>query len=198
MSRYLVGLTGGLASGKSAVGRLLRERGLLVVDADRLVAELHAPGGAGAAAVRALLGADALRPDGGVDHARVAARIFADPDLRARLEQALHPLVRARFAALARDAEGIAVLEAPLLVEAGFGDDFDRVISVEASEPVRLERAVARGMDRAGARARLAAQGDGAERRAGADVILRNDGDLEDLRRAVDDLAADLRRRAGG
>jgi len=193
----LVGLTGGLASGKSTVAGLLAEAGFRVVDADRLVAELYRPGGAGAAAVEELLGPEALDEDGAVDRAAVAEQVFADPGARRRLEAAIHPLVRRRFAEVAATAsEPVAVLEATLLVEAGYGPDFDLVVAVEADPEVRLRRAVARGNDPADARARLAAQGDCAARRAGADAVIDNDGDLAELRRRVEELATDLRARA--
>ena len=196
-----VGLTGGLASGKSTVARQMAAAGCLVVDADRLVAELYQPGGAGAAAVRRLFGDGALLPDGAVDHAAVAARVFADPALRERLETAVHPLVRERFRRLAAGHDGIVVLEATLLVEAGYGDDFDLVVTVEADPAVRLARAMERGMDEAAARARLAAQGNGAARRAAAERVIENDGDLAALSRQVDalltELRAELERRSG-
>lgn len=197
MSRFLVGLTGGLASGKSTVASWLRDAGFLVLDADRIVAELYAPDGRGAAAVRELFGAEVLTPEGAVDHQAVAARIFSDPDARQRLEAAIHPLVRQRFQEIAAAAEGVVVYEATLLVEAGRRDEFDLVLSVETSSEAQLERAVERGMDEASARRRLTAQGSGKGRRAGADRILRNDGTLQDLRRQVDDLIGELRSRTG-
>ncbi len=185
MSRYLVGLTGGIAAGKSTVAELLRQAGLTVVDADRLVAELYRPGGAGAAAVAELFGDGLLGPDGGVDHPQLAAAVFADPAARGRLEAAIHPLVRESFRRLAADEPGVAVLEATLLVEAGYGPDFDLIVTVEAAPEVRLRRAMARGLDEAAARARLEAQGDGAERRAAADFEIRNDGGRDELARQV-------------
>ena len=185
MSRFLVGLTGGIAAGKSTVANLLREAGLTVVDADRLVAELYRPGGGGAEAVRELFGADYLTADGAVDHQRLADAVFAAPDARRRLEARIHPLVRRRFAEVADDENGVTVLEATLLVEAGYGADFDLVVTVEADPEVRLRRATDRGLDEEAARARLAAQGDGAERRAAADFEIRNDGTRGELVRQV-------------
>jgi len=195
--RHLLGLTGGLASGKSTVAAWLRDAGFRVVDADRLVAGLYAPGEPGVAAVREIFGAEVLTVDGGVDHPALAARVFSDPQARHRLEAAIHPLVRERFRDVAAEEDGVVVLEATLLVEAGYGPGFDRVVTVEAPLEARLARAVARGMDEASARARLEAQGDGEIRRRGADVVLTNDGTLDDLRRQVDELIADSRRRAG-
>lgn len=192
-----VGLTGGLASGKSTVARLLAEAGFLVVDADRLVADLYRPGGAGAAAVCELFGPGALDAAGAVDRAAVAGRVFADDELRRRLEQAIHPLVRRRFAEIAEAAaEPVVVLEATLLVEAGYAPDFDLVVTVEADPEVRLARAVARGLSEADARARLAAQGDGVRRRAGAGRVIDNSGDLAALERQVAALIDELSERA--
>jgi dephospho-CoA kinase len=193
-----VGLTGGLASGKSVVARWLAEAGFRVIDADVLVADLYRPGGAGAEAVRRLFGEGYLDPAGGVDHAKVADRVFADPAARRVLEQAVHPLVRQRFEEIVRAAtEPVVVLEATLLVESGFASAFDFVVTVEAPEESRLRRAVERGMPEADARARLLAQGDGAARRAAAHRILDNSCDLPFLRRQVDELIDELPRLAG-
>ncbi len=196
MSRVLVGLTGGLASGKSTVARWLGEAGFLVVDADRVVAELYAPGGLGAAAVHDLFGPEVLDDDGAVDRPKVAERVFSDDQARRRLERVIHPLVRQHFATIAGQADGVVVYEATLLVESGHSENFDLVVSIEAPEAQRLRWAAARGMDEAQASARLAAQGDGEHRRAGADRIISNDGTLDDLRRSIDELTVELRERA--
>jgi dephospho-CoA kinase len=197
MSTLHVGLTGGLASGKSTVSAWLREAGFEVVDADRLVAELHQPGGAGAAAVRDLFGPGMLDERGGVDHAKVAARVFSDPEARKALEAAIHPLVRKRFEEIAAArSQGVVVLEATLLVEAGYAPLFDFIITVEAPCELRYERAVARGMEPESTRARLLAQGDGEERREAAHRVIDNSGDEEHLRRQVDELIEELKRLA--
>lgn len=192
MSRFLLGLTGGLASGKSTVGRWLAEAGFTVVDADRVVADLYAPGGRGARAVAELFGDGVLTAEGAVDRPKVAERVFADADARRRLERAIHPLVRERFREIAESVEGVVVYEATLLVESGHAEVFDLVVSVEAPEAKRLAWAVARGLEREAAKARLAAQGDGERRRDGADRILENDGTLDDLRYQVDGLIEEL------
>ncbi len=192
MSRLLVGLTGGLASGKSTVARLLAQAGCTVIDADRVVAELYRPGAPGSRAVEEIFGSEALTEDGAVDRPKVAEKVFADPQARHRLEAAIHPLVRRRTAELLAAADGIVVYEATLLVEAGRADDFDTVISVEADSELRLQRAVQRGMEEAAAKARLVAQGDGETRRARADRILSNDGTPKDLERAVAELHREL------
>lgn len=196
----LVGLTGGLASGKSTVARMLEERGCRVVDADDVVAWLYESGRAGARAVAELFGRDVVDTAGSVDRGRLARLVFADPEARRRLEAAIHPLVRRRFEELAAAGAGegaaVVVLEATLLVEAGFTDAFDLVVTVEAPEAVRRERAVARGLSGEQAQARLDAQGTGEARRAAADVTIDNGGDLAALERRVEALAADLARRA--
>jgi dephospho-CoA kinase len=195
MAALAVGLTGGLASGKSTVGRLLAEGGCTVVDADALVAELYRPGEPGALAVRDLFGPSVLDEQGAVDHRAVGAKVFADPQARKALEAAIHPLVRRRFEEIAAGlADGaIAVHEATLLVEAGYGPDFDLVVSVEAPAEVRVARAVARGLSEEDARARLAAQGDGLRRRQGTHREIDNSDGPERLAEQTAVLLADLR-----
>lgn len=195
MTRALrVGLTGGLAGGKSTVAGWLRDAGFTVIDADRLVADLYRPGGQGAAVVRQLFGPEAIDAEGGVDRAKVAARVFSDPEARRNLEKAVHPLVRERFTEIAQASQGVVVLEATLLVEAGYGPMFDFIVTVEADAETRLRRAIARGMDEASARARLVAQGDGEERKEAAHRVIDNCGALPHLRRQVDELIEELSR----
>jgi dephospho-CoA kinase len=189
-----IGLTGGIAGGKSTVAGWLREAGFEVVDADRVVADLHQPGGKGAAAVRALFGPEMLDERGGVDHAKVADRVFSDPKARAALEAAIHPLVRKRFVEMAAKAKGVIVLEATLLVEAGYSPEFDFLVTVEAPCELRYQRAVAKGMDPQSVHARLLAQGDGEERREAAHRLIDNSGDLAHLRHQTDELIDELRR----
>ncbi|HEX4952944.1 MAG TPA: dephospho-CoA kinase [Thermoanaerobaculia bacterium] len=191
---YRIGLTGGLASGKSTVARRLAEAGFEVVDADRLVAELYQPGQAGALGVAELFGAEHLDARGAVDRPRLAHRVFADEVARRRLEALIHPLVRQRFAARAAAAERPVVLEATLLVEAGYAPDFDLVVTVEAPRELQLARAMARGLGHADAEARLAAQGDGHQRRAAAHLVIDNSGDLSSLERQVEGLIARVER----
>ncbi len=196
MSRFLVGITGGMAGGKSTVVRMLAEAGFHVIDADRVVADLYAPGGAGAQALKSLLGPDVLDSTGAVDKPKVAAAIFPDPDKRRAVEAAIHPLVHQRFREIAESLEDVIVYEATLLVESGHAQGFDLTLSVEADEASRLKRAIARGMSESDARSRLAAQGDGEARRQGVDRILRNDGTLEELRAEVDHLILELKSKA--
>lgn len=197
MKPLRVGLTGGLASGKSTVARWLSEAGCQVVDADQLVAELYAPGAAGARAVERLFGPRYLQAGGAVDKGALAQLVFADAEARRQLEAEIHPLVRAEFARRAA-AGGIFVLEATRLVEAGFAPDFDLVVTLEAPAELRLERAATRGLERDEALRRLAAQGDGSERRQAASWTLRNAGSLAELRAEVDRLVEHLRRLAAG
>lgn len=184
-----IGLTGGLAAGKSTVAARLAAAGLVVVDADELVAELYLPGRPGARAVRELFGDELLDASGAVDRKRLGERVFGDPEARARLELRIHPLVREAFERIATTASTPVVLEGALLVEAGFAADFDLLVTVEAPEGLRLERAVARGLEPDQARARLAAQASGESRRAAADVVIENSGSIGDLERRSDDLA---------
>jgi dephospho-CoA kinase len=197
MTRALrVGLTGGLAGGKSTVAGWLRDAGFMVIDADRLVADLYRPGGEGVAVVRALFGPEVIDAEGAVDRPKVAARVFTDPEARHALEKAIHPLVRERFTEIAKPLQGVVVLEATLLVEAGYGPMFDFIVTVEADAETRLRRAIARGMDEAAARARLVAQGDGKERKEAAHRVIDNCGGLPHLRRQVDELIEELGRMA--
>jgi len=190
-----VGLTGGLASGKSTVARQLAEAGFEVVDADLLVAALYRPGGAGSAAAAALFGDEVLAADGSLDKVATARRIFRDQEARQRLEAAIHPLVRRRFAEIADQCTGIVVLEATKLIEAGYAPDFDLVVTVEAPEAERLRRAVDRGLSPDEAQARIEAQAEGPTRRGNAGWVIENDQGLGELRRRVDALIAEIRQR---
>jgi dephospho-CoA kinase len=195
MKTLRVGLTGGIASGKSTVAIWMREAGLEVVDADRLVAELYRPGGDGAKIIEQLFGVEYLSDDGSVDHHRVAQRVFSEPEARRQLEAAIHPLVKREFLRIAAGSSGVVVLEAPLLIEAGMAPDFDLIVTVEATTETRIQRAVSRGMNQEEAERRLAAQTDGATRIEAAHHVIHNDGSLADLRREVEELIAAIDRR---
>jgi dephospho-CoA kinase len=183
-----IGLTGGIGSGKSTVARLLAERGAQVVDADVLAREVVAPGTAGLAAVVAAFGEDVLTADGALDRPALAARVFGDPEARARLDGIVHPLVRARaaeaIAVLPSDA--VVVQDIPLLVETGQAGGFDLVLVVEADVATRVARLVARGLTEDDARARIAAQATDEQRRAAASVVLDNSGTPAELAAQVD------------
>lgn len=185
MSCCRIGLTGGIAAGKSTVAKWLREAGVEVVDADHLVAQLYQPDGEGSAVIARLLGPEFLNDNGSVDHRKVAGEVFSDEEARRRLEEAIHPLVRREFEAIANRTPRVVVLEAPLLVEAGFAPDFDLVVTIEANPASRLQRAIARGLEPAEAERRMAAQSSEETRTTAAHRVIRNDGTLQDLKRQV-------------
>lgn len=184
-----VGLTGGIGSGKSEVARLLAARGAVVIDADLVAREVVEPGSEGLARVAEEFGADVIGPDGALDRAALAGRVFTDPRARARLNRIVHPLIAARTAELADAAPPGAVLvhDVPLLAENNLAAAYDLVLVVEAPPDLRVRRLMeSRGMAEADARARMSVQASDAQRRAIADVVIENDGDLADLAAAVD------------
>jgi dephospho-CoA kinase len=190
----LVGLTGGIGSGKSLVAELLAAHGATIIDADVLAREAVAPGTPGLAAVRERFGTGVLRPDGSLDRAALGRIVFGDPIARRDLEAIIHPAVRARAAALAAAApEGAVVVQViPLLVETGQQGHFDQVVVVDVEPEVQLSRIVRRdGLSEAEARARLRAQASREARLAAAHVVLRNNGNRDDLAAAVDRLWAE-------
>lgn len=181
-----VGLTGGIASGKSTVAECLRDLGAVVVDHDGLARQVVEPGSSGLAEIVARFGAGVLQPDGSLDRGALGAVVFGDPKARGLLNSIVHPRVvdAARVAQLAAQEAGalVVVHDIPLLVETGQAGDFDVVLVVEAPEDVRVERMVRdRGMRSDDARARIRAQASDDERRAVADVVFRNDGSRKDL-----------------
>jgi dephospho-CoA kinase len=187
-----VGLTGGLASGKSTVAAMLRKLGAAVFDADQIVRDLYENGGAGAIAARELFGEAVLAPDGSIDRSRIAGIVFADPARRHALEARIHPLVRAerarRFAEAERSGARVAVTEASQLLESRTESDYDRILLVVAPEETRIRRWQTGGGDAEDARRRIAAQLPPDAARVRAHDVLVNDGSLEDLRRKVTEL----------
>ena len=198
MTALRVGLTGGIASGKSTVGAMLADLGCVVTDADALVADLYRPGEPGAQAVADLFGAEMLKADGSVDKEALGRSVFADAASRKRLEQAIHPLVGRRYLQILESAGdgSVVVFEVPLLAETGGRGRYDAVITVEAPSEVRLDRAVERGLDRDQAQARMEAQARTEDRRAAADHVIENDGGLDQLRAQVETVLSALRRQA--
>lgn len=189
-----MGLTGGIASGKSVVAEGLARRGAVVIDADVLAREVVEPGTPGLAAVVGRFGPEVLA-DGRLDRARLGALVFADPEARRDLEAIVHPAVRARAAELERAAapDAVVVHVIPLLVETGQSDDFDRVVVVDVDPETQVARLRARnGLSESDARARLAAQASRAERAGAADVVLDNQGTIPALEERIDRLWADL------
>lgn len=191
-----VALTGGVGSGKSALGTALAELGAVRIDADVLAREVVAPGTPGLAAVIERFGASVAADDGGLDRPALAAVVFADPRARAELNAITHPLVERRSRELmdAAPAGAIIVYEVPLLAETGRSGDFDAVVVVEAPLAVRLDRLAGRGLAEAAARARIAAQATDAQRRGIADFVVVNAGSPDDLRAAARTLWDDLSR----
>jgi len=187
----MIGLTGGIGAGKSAVAHRLAERGAVVIDSDALAREAVAAGTPGQAELVAAFGPGILGPDGDVDRAAVSRIVFADEAARRRLEAIVHPRVRARAAELAAAAppDAIVVNDVPLLVEANLAANYDLVVVVLADEETRTRRLVRdRGLTEADVRARFAAQATDEQRRAVADVVIVNDGTVEELYAKVDEV----------
>jgi dephospho-CoA kinase len=203
-----VGLTGGIGSGKSEVSRRLAERGAVLIDADVAAREVVVPGSPGLARIAGTFGAGVLRPDGSLNRERLGEIVFSDPGLRTKLNEIVHPLVRAwmqeaeeaavRAAAGARALAGpVVVHDVPLLAESRGRAGFDVVIVVDVPPEAQAERLVRlRGMPAEQARARMAAQASREQRLALADIVIDNSGSLDDLDRRVGEVWADLERRA--
>jgi len=183
-----VGLTGGIASGKSTVSELLAGFGAVIVDSDKIAREVVEPGTPGLAQVVAEFGPAVLTESGALDRAKVGEIVFADEGARGRLNAIVHPLVGARSAELeeaGRAAGKLVVNDIPLLVEVGYAPFFDEVIVVDVPVETQVERAIARGMTEIDARARIAAQASREERLAAATYVIDNTGTLDDLRKRV-------------
>lgn len=190
-------MTGGIASGKSAVADLLAQRGAVIIDSDVLAREVVAPGTPGLAAIADRFGPQILREDGSLDRPALGAIVFTDPDARAALEAITHPRIRARADELraAAPAGAVVIDVIPLLVEANLVDRFDEVIVVDVPEEVQVERLRRRdGFTRDEAMARLAAQASRDDRLAVADHVVDNTGSLAELEASVDRLWAKLTR----
>jgi dephospho-CoA kinase len=195
-----VGLTGGIGSGKSEVARLLAARGAVVIDADALAREAVAPGSAGLAQVIAEFGRQFVTPDGSLDRSALGKVVFSDPERLAALNAIVHPYVGRRsqelIAAAPRDS--VVVYDVPLLAENHLEEQYDVVVVVDTSPETQLKRLQgSRRMSVADAQARMAAQTGREQRRAVADVVIGNDGGLDELHAEVDrlwrTLAAPLR-----
>lgn len=189
-----VGLTGGIASGKSVVAAELAARGAIVIDADVLAREVVEPGTPALAAIVDRFGAQVIS-DGRLDRARLAQIVFADPLARRDLEQIVHPAVRTRAAELERAAGAAAVVVhvIPLLVETGQQEDFDLVVTVDVDHETQVKRLMARnGCTRAEAESRIAAQASREDRMIAADVVLGNTGSMTQLREQIDALWTEL------
>ena len=200
----IVGLTGGIAAGKSTVSRELDRLGAVVIDADRIARDVVAPGTPGLAAVVDEFGPEVLRPDGALDRPALGRRVFGDREALARLGSITHPLVARESERLQRSAppDAVVVHDVPLIVENGLAHRYDLVVVVGAPEEVRLERLVEeRGMSAEDALTRIRSQADDEARRAVADVWLNNSGTPEELldqvRRLWEEQLAPAARSAG-
>ncbi|MGA9025058.1 MAG: dephospho-CoA kinase [Steroidobacteraceae bacterium] len=188
--RLRIGLTGGIASGKSTVARRFAELGVPVIDADEIARAVVEPGQPGLAEVLRRFGAGVLAPNGGLDRRALRELIFSDSSKRRDLERILHPLIRAEMERQAQAARGpYLVMAIPLLVESGLRDRVDRVLVVDAGEAAQVARLMARdGGSEEQARSILAAQASRTARLQAADDVLDNRGSEADLRLAVDAL----------
>lgn len=198
----IVGLTGGIASGKSTVARVFRELGVHVVDADVVAREVVAQGSEGLAEVVRAFGEDVLAEDGSLDRKRLGAIVFADESARKRLEAITHPRIAARsmaeLGALAQRGDAYGIYEAALLVENGSYRMMQALVVVAASEATQVRRVVERdGVDEAAARARIAAQLPLADKIAVADHVIWNDGDRDALRGRTEEVHRALCERFG-
>lgn len=196
-----VGLTGGIASGKSAVGELLRQHGALVIDSDQLARDVVAPGSAGLAAVVERFGEGILLPDGGLDRAALGRLVFSDAAAREGLNAIIHPLVRAAAAGIeaqVADPYAIVVHMIPLLVETGQQDAFDALLVVDVDEETQRARLMARNdLTEDEAQARIDAQASRTDRLRVADFVIRNDAGLEDLAERTHAVWHELLKRRG-
>jgi dephospho-CoA kinase len=188
----LVGLTGGIGSGKSTVAELLASRGAVILDADDFARRAVEAGTPGFDRVVERFGSDVVGPDGGLDREALAQLVFADPAARLALEAIVHPEVRRLFLEALeprRSTDQVVVYVVPLLAELDLSSMFDVVVTVSADEDTRVERLVTdRAMDGAQARARVRAQVSDDRREAVAQEVIHNNGSLRDLERAVDGL----------
>lgn len=190
----LLALTGGIASGKSTISRMLAEKGAVVVDADAIVRDVQAPGSPVLAAIAREFGADVIAPDGALDRPALGSRVFGHPERLAALNALVHPAVREesqrRFrAALSADPGAVVVYDVPLLAESRGTGEWDLVVVAHAPAEQRVQRLIAqRGLTEAEARARIAAQAGDDERLALADVVIDTTRDLDATRRQVDEL----------
>jgi len=184
---FKVALTGGIASGKSAVGALFEAHGVPVVDSDTIAREIVAPGSPALASIRHRFGEEVIQADGTLDRRALRERVFSDPQARRDLEAITHPAIRARMQAWSKAAVGpYQIHMIPLLAESGGRRDFDRVLVVDCPEELQIRRVMQRdGVDEAAAKAVLAAQASRAARLAMADDVIVNDGDRDGLAASV-------------
>lgn len=194
-----VGLTGGIASGKSTVSRMLADLGAVIIDSDLIAREVVEPGTDGLEEVVAAFGDEILTADGALDRPRVGAIVFADPEKRKVLEGIIHPRVFMRAIEIdeAAGEHAVIVNDIPLLAETNQADRFDAVVVVDVPTELQVERMVRdRGMSVEEAESRIAAQATREQRLAIATYVIENTGTLEDLKQSVADVYAALLARA--
>ncbi len=197
---FVIGLTGGIGSGKSAVGRLFEEQGIAVIDTDAIAHQLTTPGGAAMPAIRAAFGDAVATPDGALDRAAMRAIVFADPPARKRLEGILHPMIREESERrLAGADSSYAILMVPLLIESGsYRERVNRVAVVDCDVETQIARVMQRnGLTRAEVERILAAQATRAQRLEAADDVIDNDRSLADLEPQIERLHASYLALAG-
>ena len=184
---YLVGLTGGIASGKSYVASLLGELGANTVDADQVAREVVVPGSVGLVQVVGAFGSEILLPNGELDRTKLANIVFSDAEKRVELESILHPLIKVRTTQLiSEQVSEIVVYAVPLLVEANVEYPFDAIITVEAGVENQVARLMnSRQLPEADARARIGAQTGSAERTARANYVIDSSGTKEQTKLQV-------------
>lgn len=200
----LVGLTGGIATGKSTVSEAFRQLGCVVIDADVLARDVVEPGEPALQDIVREFGREVLRPDGALDRKRLGAIVFGDPDKRGRLEAITHPRIRERFAGrvqelLDRDFDGIVIFDAPVMIESGNYGNMDRLVVVVTDAATQRGRALARDGSREDVERRIASQMPLAEKARLADYVVDNSGDraatLGRVREVHEALLAELRAR---
>jgi dephospho-CoA kinase len=194
----MLGLTGGIGSGKSTVAAILVRKGAVVVDADAIAREVVEPGTPALAQLAERFGADILAPDGSLDRTALAAKAFVTDEARKDLEAITHPAIGEEFLRRIAEApaDAVVVHDVPLLVESKRGFEYDAVIVVEATLAVRLDRLEARGVDRDDAQRRIALQASDEDRRRVATWVVDNTGDLDSLEAQIDRIWDDVEQRA--
>jgi dephospho-CoA kinase len=183
-----IGLTGGIGSGKSTVARLLAEHGAIIIDADQIARAVVEPGEPALAEIADRFGPEVIAADGTLDRGSLASIVFTDTAALADLNAITHPRIAERTAALLDSApsDAVVVYDMPLLVENGLTDGWDAVIVVTADRAARVHRLLGRGLAADDIDARMARQATDEQRRAVADVVIDNSGDLQSLRAQVD------------
>lgn len=195
-----IAITGGIASGKSLFTRYLRELGIEILDADTVVHQMEATGGAAVKPLTQILGRGVLAVDGGIDREAVAALIFSNAELRHQVNALLHPMVREVLLQwVAASQDKIRVVVIPLLFEAGWESEWELIICLDVEREVQLERLIKhRKMSRTRAEQRIAAQMPLEEKAAKSDIVIENNGSTEELKKAAERLYSVLMEKKNG